>query len=246
MTILSTCPTARLCNISALCCLIVALSNSVAFAQAGPNAAQTFPEKDQTQPGTCKPIGMTASGELVFPLDCWDFVARQKFLGLRFAPSQSNLPFASDSQPLATETRPILKDTKSKEERSAADVGRSVEQVEEPTGSNQTPAANQTMPLVTGKQTATDDGRLSAAETKPVTPEQQPTHEQTEPLLSNVAIPESDEPATMPAEKAALPRQVENRSRERVKGLPQCVHFRSYDSASGTYRDFTGRTRLCQ
>jgi hypothetical protein len=63
--------------------------------------------------------------------------------------------------------------------------------------------------------------------------------------------------ATMPVTKqaAAAPASIEpdttagvskrTGARKRLAGSPGCTRFRTYDAASGTYRDFGGRRRSC-
>src|SRR5215831_1051923 len=58
--------------------------------------------------------------------------------------------------------------------------------------------------------------------------------------------PPLGKPAVKPEDTAPSRKRAENRPRERSAGPPGCTHFRSYNAASGTYRDFGGRTRPCQ
>jgi hypothetical protein len=46
----------------------------------GPVAAESAEKQDIPAPGGCMPIGITVSGEVVFPLQCQDFIERQKAL----------------------------------------------------------------------------------------------------------------------------------------------------------------------
>ena len=58
--------------------------------------------------------------------------------------------------------------------------------------------------------------------------------------------PPLGKPAVKPEDTAPSRKRAENRPRERSAGPPGCTHFRSYNAASSTYRDFDGRTRPCQ
>jgi BA14K-like protein len=45
-----------------------------------PAAAESSEKQDIPAPGGCMPIGITVSGDVVFPLQCKDFIERQKAL----------------------------------------------------------------------------------------------------------------------------------------------------------------------
>src|SRR5215471_5218378 len=108
MTHLLTLRTAR--RASALCGLILAMTGSLAFAQtSGPAETSTAPAessaKDEPPPGACKPIGLTVSGEVVFPLECRDFIERHKAM----SPPMTTPPMPAESRPAAAEANPESK-----------------------------------------------------------------------------------------------------------------------------------------
>ena len=49
--------------------------------------------------GRCKPIGLTASGELVFPFQCKDFIERQRSADKKAAAEDNRKPTAADQKP---------------------------------------------------------------------------------------------------------------------------------------------------
>src|SRR5882757_840792 len=87
-----------------LCCVLPAVMGGAALAQTGsladpsPTAAQSSPKEDDPPPGGCKPIGLTVSGEVVFPLECKEFIERQKAMISKPAPVETN-PAAAELSP---------------------------------------------------------------------------------------------------------------------------------------------------
>src|ERR1700758_2805925 len=73
----------RTVDACALCCVMVAIIGKTAFAQTtgaiSPSAppAESSPS-EEPPPGGCMPIGLTASGEIVFPFQCKDFIEKHK------------------------------------------------------------------------------------------------------------------------------------------------------------------------
>ena len=115
---------------------------------------------ENVPPGGCRPIGLTASGEIVFPIQCWEFIVQQR--------------------------------------------GKDVEQ-------------------------------------KPAAVEEKAAAKQSE-----AVAPENSQLADKPVETAPLPKRVEHKPRERAMSAYGCQHYRTYDSASGTYRGYDGRVRPCR
>jgi outer membrane biosynthesis protein TonB len=105
---------------AALSCLIIIVMGSALFAQTtgsvNPNPVQADPlvKQDELPPGGCMPIGLTASGEVVFPFQCKDFLERHK---------------AADRKPAAAEEKPATAEEKPApaEPRAAAPEEKTVE-----------------------------------------------------------------------------------------------------------------------
>src|SRR5882757_60000 len=174
-----------------LCCVLPAVMGGAALAQTGsladpsPTAAQSSPKEDDPPPGGCKPIGLTVSGEVVFPLECKEFIERQKAMISKPAPMETN-PAAAELKPPAAEDKP---------------------------------AAAEEKPEVTEPKTAS----------KP--PED--------------TVPDNSQ-ASVKSEPVPMPRRGERRQREHTASTPNCMQYRTYNPASGTYRGFDGRTRPCR
>ena len=63
--------------------LLLTVTSGAAFAQTtvtvGPSPSPAEPSmKEDVPPGGCMPIGLTASGEIVFPIQCKEFIERQR------------------------------------------------------------------------------------------------------------------------------------------------------------------------
>jgi BA14K-like protein len=86
-------------------------------------------EKADAPPaGGCMPIGVTASGEVVFPLQCRDFIERQKAADRKAADSAQE--HNSGSAEPAVRQEPVVTEEKTaanKEETSAPENGKPVE-----------------------------------------------------------------------------------------------------------------------
>jgi hypothetical protein len=61
---------------------LLAVTSGAAFAQTtgtvDPSPAPAETSKEDVPPGGCMPIGLTASGEIVFPIQCKEFIERQR------------------------------------------------------------------------------------------------------------------------------------------------------------------------
>jgi BA14K-like protein len=77
--------------------LLLTLTSDAAFAQTtgteDPSSAPAEPSQEDVPPGGCMPIGLTASGEIVFPIQCKEFIERQR-------------GHAVEQKPTAAEERP--------------------------------------------------------------------------------------------------------------------------------------------
>jgi hypothetical protein len=157
----------------ALAFLFLVMSSAVLAQTTGtvnPNPVPAQPStNEEVPPGGCMPIGLTASGEMVFPILCKEFIERRR--------------------------------------------GTSVEQ---------TPAGV--------------DVKSAAVEEKPAALEEKSAARQTQSLA-----PDNGKPAKKELETVATPKRVENQPRS-----DDCVHFRTYDPASGTYRGYDGLRRSCK
>jgi hypothetical protein len=269
MTYLFTFPTARAQRAGMLCGLLLAVTGGVALAQKNSSAeprtapAESPAKDDQPPPGACKPIGLTVSGEVVFPLECRDFIERHKAM----SPPMTTPPMPPESRPAAaeanpeskteakTEAKPVAPEAKpaTVEVKPATADAKPATAEEKPTGSTEKPAAVEEKPTVEAKpppaeSPAAAETKPAAAETKPAAAETKPAPAEEAPAGKQSAEATADEgkPAVKPEDSAPSRKRAENKPRERSAGPPGCTRFRSYNAASGTYRDFDGRTRSCR
>jgi hypothetical protein len=69
--------------LAALFCVLIMVMSGAALAQttgtANPSSDPAQPSvKEDVPPGGCMPIGLTASGEIVFPIQCKEFIERER------------------------------------------------------------------------------------------------------------------------------------------------------------------------
>jgi len=245
MTYLFTLPTTRTLRAGMLCGLFLAVTGGVALAQTsspaetGTAPAESSAKDDQPPPGACKPIGLTVSGEVVFPLECRDFIERHKAM----SPPMTTPPIPPESRPAAaeakTEAKPEAKPVAPEAKPATVEVKPATAEAK-PAIAEEKPATVEAKPPPAEAPAATET-KPAAAETKPAPTEETPAGKQ-----SAEATADEGKPAVKPEDSAPSRKRAENKPRERSAGPPGCTRFRSYNAASGTYRDFDGRTRPCR
>jgi hypothetical protein len=186
---------------------------------------------DGPPPGGCTPIGITVSGEIVFPLTCKDFIERHK---------------AADRASSAAETKPATAEASKAPD--AAEAGKAPTDVEASKAQTTGEASSAAAAVEASKApTAPESGKPDEKDAKPAAAKA-PADEADPPVANKQAaiapttadsVKSSGEPATT----AALSKRT--RARNRVAGSPGCTRFRTYDAASGTYRDYGGHRRPC-
>src|SRR5579863_1349582 len=92
-------------RVAARCCVLLTMMGGAALAQTtgtvNPNPAPAEPAAKADVPlGGCMPIGLTASGEIVFPIQCKEFIDRERSKA------------AVEQTPRAAEGKPALADDK--------------------------------------------------------------------------------------------------------------------------------------
>jgi hypothetical protein len=99
-------------------CLFFMATSGVAFAQitgtVNPNpAAAEPPAKEDVPPGSCMPIGLTVSGEIVFPIQCKEFIEREREkTAERSAAVAGEKPVAKQSEVVAPSEAVVLENGK--------------------------------------------------------------------------------------------------------------------------------------
>lgn len=216
-------------------------------------------------PGGCTPIGVTVSGEIVFPMTCMDFIERHK---------------AADRAATAVEKPAAAEVGKSPDAVEAAKAQATVEADKPPDAADVTkaPAAAETSKASTANETGKvkttgDASRASAtaevtsasatvdvSKTPTASDSGKPEEKDAKRAMANAPADEAPQPETRqaavspesadtgkssaePGTTAALSKR--GRGRNRLASSAPCTRFRTYDAVSGTYRDFGGRRRSC-
>jgi hypothetical protein len=199
-------------------------------------------------PGGCTPIGVTASGEIVFPLTCRDFIEKHKAADRQSGPAETRLTTGDASKTPVAATLPAAAApgvTPAAEEASKVSISAeaskpsaAVEASKEPaaTDARKPPAAEPSQPAAAAGASAKTEGK------EPGAPAAKAASETAAPATRQAAAG-SGNAAAEPATTSALPKR--NRNQNRVAGPAGCTRFRSYDAASATYRDFNGQRRPC-
>src|SRR3984893_15607235 len=101
---------------SRLLALLLTVMSGPALAQTtgtvNPSPAPVEPSvKEDVPPGGCMPIGLTASGEIVFPIQCKEFIERQRGNAVEQKPAAvEEKPAAKQSESVAPEnSKPAIK-----------------------------------------------------------------------------------------------------------------------------------------
>ena len=204
---------------------------------------------DGPPPGGCTPIGVTVSGEIVFPMTCKDFIERHKAKdrASTAAEAETKPPEASKA-PDAVEADKALT---TGEAGKAADVLQA-DKASATGEANRAPAKADVSGAPAAAEastapTAADPGKPDEKDAKPAAAAKAAADVAAPPGTRQAAVAPATEDTVKssaePATTAALSKRT--RTRNRVAGSPGCTRFRTYDAASATYRDFGGHRRSC-
>lgn len=104
----------------ALYCIFLTMMSGAGFAQTTgsvyPSVVPAEPSvKEDAPPGGCMPIGLTASGEIVFPFQCKEFIEQHRGKDVEQKPpvvedkhsAVEQKPAAAEEKPAAAEQRPV-------------------------------------------------------------------------------------------------------------------------------------------
>ena len=209
-----------------LLALLLSLMSSAALAQTtgalDPSPAPAKPSvSEDVPPGGCMPIGLTAAGEIVFPIQCRALIERARGNAVEQKPAAAGGKSATvEEKPAALEQKPAAVE-------------------EKPAAAEQKPAAVEAKPTIGEARLSTVEEKPAAAEAKPAAAEEKTAAKQ-----SDDVAPEDSKPANQSLETVPLPKHGERR--QRTASGESCTRYRTYDAASGTYRGFDGRTRPCR
>ena len=89
-----------------------ALAETTGAVNPGSVPAQPSVNED-VPPGGCMPIGMTTAGEIVFPIQCKEFIERHRGAAVEEKPAAEQKPAAVQAKPAAVEEKPAAVEEKS-------------------------------------------------------------------------------------------------------------------------------------
>lgn len=217
--------------------------SSICVAQSSDSVPRS--SDDGPPPGGCTPIGVTVSGEIVFPMTCKDFIERHKAAD-RAATAAETKPVTAEASkapatvvvskaPTAVETGTAL--TTGEASRAAATAELSV-----------APAAVEASKATSAPDSAksSDENDANPVPIKPAPIKAQaddPVRPETKQAAAATEGADLAKPSADPATTAAVEKR--SRARNRLAGSPGCTRYRTYNAASRTYRDFGGNRRSC-
>ena len=232
--------------------LILAATLSVLFGMSCAGVAQSSDPQpraadDGPPPGGCTPIGVTASGDIVFPMTCRDFIERHKAAD-RAATAEADKTPTSAAADKAAAAADVTASPATAEAGKALTTG-DASRAPVTTNVDSAPAAVE----ASKPPVAVEAGKTSAA-ADPATPDEKdarpaeakaPADEAAQPVTKQAAVAPADKvnAAAEPATTAAVSKRT--RARTNVAGSPGCTRFRTYDAASRSYRDYSGQRRSC-
>jgi len=123
----------------ALLLSVMTVMSSAALAQTtgtiNPSPAPEEPSvlKEDVPPGGCMPIGLTASGEIVFPIQCRELIERQR------GKAVEQKPAAVEEKTIAVEEKPGAKQSEAAAPESSKPVTKPAESVAAPKHAEHTP-----------------------------------------------------------------------------------------------------------
>jgi hypothetical protein len=232
------------------CVLLLALNGSSVAQTTGavnPDPGVDPSGKDAPLAGDCMPIGITVSGEVVFPLQCRDFIERLKAADRKAAASKESNVDASGKpaigeKPVASEEKTAAnkEETLGPENSKPVDASGKPAIGEKPVAPEEKTAANKEESLGPENSKPVDASGNPAIEEKPVATEEKTVANKKESLA-----PEDSKRAEKLVAKAPVENRNVRKPREQAAGPLGCTRFRTYDPGSETYRSYDGRRLSC-
>jgi BA14K-like protein len=250
MTRLLALPVGAASRICALCSVLLMLTGAAARAQSADPATPPAPAQPSVQDqatGTCEPIGLTASGEIVFPFRCKDMVERQR----------ADVTKPSEPKPAVATTAPAVQETH-QAKLQAKPQAQPVAAAAKMTAVHPVHATN-AKPVAIHPASAVPESAKPAAQ--PVDAAHGPKNREkgvektvdakpanakpAEAKTADVKTAEARPVETKPVETTKSIPQVAGKAREHRKGPPGCTQFQSYNAVSATYLGFDGQRHPC-
>jgi hypothetical protein len=141
-----------------LLALLLSVMSGAALAETtgavNPSSTPAQPSANEdVPPGGCMPIGMTTSGEIVFPIQCKEFIERHRGAAVEQKPASVEAkPVAVEAKPTAVEQKPAAVEAK-------------------PVAVEEKPAAVEAKPAAVEQRPAAVEEKAAAKQSESVAPE---------------------------------------------------------------------------
>lgn len=203
---------------------------------------------DGPPPGGCTPIGITVSGEIVFPMTCKDFIERHKAAD-RAATAAEAKPAAAQASkapdaveparapPAAAEASKASAAVETGNAQTTGEAGRAAATAE--FSPSQAAVEARKAPTTPDSAKASGQNDAKPAEAKA------PADEAVQPVTKQAAVAVEGADTVKPVSDPATTAALSKRGRARLAGASDCTKFRTYNAASRSYRDFNGQRRPC-
>jgi len=266
MTRLLALPTGLASRICALCSVLAMLTGAAARAQsadpATPSPAPAPPSVQDEATGSCEPIGLTASGEIVFPFRCKDTVERQHAAVSKPADPTPAVAAAApavqeklQAKPLAQPVAAAAKMTavhpahtanaKPVAIRPAGAAPKAAKPAVQPVDAAHSPKNLEKSVEKTAEAKTAEAKTAEAKTAEAKTAEAKTSEAKTdEAKTAETKTAETKSTETKSAETTKSIPQVAGKAHERM-GPPGCTQFQSYNAESATYLGFDGQRHPC-
>jgi hypothetical protein len=248
-----------------LCC---AMAGGVAVAQTTTGSVNPNPPapqsaaKDDVPPGGCMPMGVTASGEIVFPLECKGFLEQHRDKDPKQEPGAAETKPPADldppvaAKPPADQAPAVMQPPVAVPQKSAAREEAPIEQQPEPTTEKppealpakqvEAPPLKEPAAKEPEKTTAAKESEMPSVKEPDAPAAKEP--DAPAPKQAAAAAPEETRPIDRDrtSKSSSLSKHAEDVPRQRSSRSSDCTNYRTYNSSSGTYRDYSGRVRACR
>jgi len=255
MTRLLALPTGVASRVCALCSVLVMLTGAAARAQsadpATPPPAPAQPSVQDEATGSCEPIGLTASGEIVFPFRCKDTVERQHAAASKPADPKPAVAAAAPAVQEKLQAKPQAQPVAAAAKMTAVHPAHTANPKSvaiHPSGAAPKAAKPAVQPVDAAHSPKNLDKNLEKSVEKTAeakTTEVKTTEAKTdEAKTAETKSTEAKSTETKSAETTKSIPQVAGKAHERA-GPPGCTQFQSYNAVSATYLGFDGQRHPC-
>jgi hypothetical protein len=249
-----------------LCSVLLMLTGAAAFAQSADSATPPAPAQPSAQDqatGGCEPIGLTASGEIVFPFRCKDMVERQRADVTK--PSEPKPAVAAATlavqethqaklQEAKLQAKPQVQPVAAAAKMTAAHAANAKPVVIHPAGTAPAAAKPPVRPVDAAhpprnvekgveKTADTKSADAKPADPKPADPK--PADPKPAEAKTAEAKPVESKPLETTKSIQQIAGKAAGKAHEHRIGPPGCTQFQSYNAVSATYLGFDGQRHPC-